>query len=189
MRRLALPVLAALLTGCVTIRSAQFPGKSYDQVFKATVAGMCTVSKSSGLFIVYKADPETGVINMVRRGFGHQKSELKVVSVANVPGFTIVMPGINPVPDMIIGAVQAELASKTGGAPAAAPSSTTSLDSTPGGTTKEAEDERKAGAVKKKKKVRRVVIEEEVDEPEAPAAGGTAKPAAPTAPAAEPAKK
>ena len=188
MRRLALPVLAALLGGCVTIRSAQFPGKSYDQVFKATVAGMCTVSKSSGMFIVYKADPETGVINMVRRGFGHQKSELKVVSVANVPGFTITMPGINPVPDMIIGAVQAELASKTEGTPAPAPSSTTSLDSTHGATAKDAENERKAGAVKKKK-VRRVVIEEEVDEPETPAAAGAAKPTTPATPTPEPAKR
>ena len=175
MRRLALPVLAALLGGCVTIRSAQFPGKSYDHVFKGTVAGLCNVSKTSGLFLVYKADPETGVINMVRRGFGHQKSELKVVSIGNVPGFTITMPGINPLPDMIIGAVQAELASKTGGVQSAEPSSTTSLDSTPG--------------TAKKKKIRRVVIEEEVDEPEAPAAVGAGKSAAPAAPATEPAKK
>lgn len=99
--------VAYLMTGCTTLRTATFPNKSYDFVFKSTVKGMCTQSD----LIVYEADKAQGNINVMTRGvFGGQIISVKVESPGSTsPKLTAFVAGVSPVPDRIIAAVTQEV--------------------------------------------------------------------------------
>ncbi|MEK7721922.1 MAG: hypothetical protein AAB359_05990 [Elusimicrobiota bacterium] len=51
---------AALLGGCVPMRTVTYPNHSYDTVFKSAVAGLCAEKK----LVVYEADKKNGVIKV-----------------------------------------------------------------------------------------------------------------------------
>ena len=157
-RSLAFATVAYLLTGCQTIRTATFPDKGYDMVYKNTIKGLCT---DPGL-IVYEADKEKGTINVMTAGlFGGQIINVTVASPGSEsPVVTAMCQGLSPFPDRMISAITQQVMNGK-------------------------ED---AGAKKKKKTRKVVVIEEDADESSTPSATKqeeNAKPAEPKA--AEPA--
>lgn len=64
LRLFALLPALALLGGCVTQRTATYPGRDYDAVFKGAVAGLCAQPN----LLVYGADKRTGIISVQGRG-------------------------------------------------------------------------------------------------------------------------
>ena len=94
--------VAYLMTGCTTIRTATFPDKEYDFIFKNSIRGLCT---DPGL-IVYEADKEKGTINVMVGGlFGGQIINV-TVSGTNVTAMT---QGISPFPDRMISAITTQV--------------------------------------------------------------------------------
>ena len=102
---LAAVACGVLLAGCTTVRTATFPGKSMDDVFKASIRGLCA---ESNRYIVYEADRQAGDIKVLTRGFwaGHQMLNVKLTDpTGNAPVVTVMFPGVSPLPDRIVLAV------------------------------------------------------------------------------------
>ena len=81
---------ATFLSGCASVappRTAAYPGRTYDEVFDATVAGLCGVKK----FVVHKADHDLGIVDFLILGMsgpfsGHMKFQAIVSRDGSVPG-------------------------------------------------------------------------------------------------------
>ena len=110
---LSLPLLAiAVLSGCITQKTAQFPGRDYDTVFKGAIKGLC---KDPDL-IVYKADKVNGEIRFQGRGLmiGAPDTAMTVANVAGTPQISMTLPGPNnPMVDQYIQAASAEIPAAT----------------------------------------------------------------------------
>ena len=108
---LLLPLLAvAAFSGCVTQRTAQFPGRDYDTVFKGAVKGLC---KDPDL-IVYQADKTSGEIRFQGRGLmiGAPDTAMMVANVGGAPQISMTLPGPNnPMVEQYIQAASAEIPS------------------------------------------------------------------------------
>src|SRR4051812_47459690 len=106
---LFLPLAAiAILSGCVTERTAQFPGRDYDTVFSGAVKGLC---KDSDL-LVYRADKATGEIRVQGRGLmiGAPDTGLLVRNIGGTPELSVTMQGPNnPFADQFIKAASSEI--------------------------------------------------------------------------------
>ena len=94
-----------VFSGCTTVRTQSFPGKSMDDVFKGGIRGLCAESNK---FIVYDADRQAGDIKILTRGFwsGHQMLSVSLTDpTGSAPTVTVMFPGVSPLPDRIVLAI------------------------------------------------------------------------------------
>ncbi|MBI4667622.1 MAG: hypothetical protein HY747_00305 [Elusimicrobia bacterium] len=109
-----LALLALSLGGCMTVRTAQFPGYDYDTVFKAAVAGACEQKK----LIVFESDKDKGIVNAQTHGVWGGALIPIVVSGkgTNSPQISITMGGANnPWPDRVISGIKQKVGEKPAG--------------------------------------------------------------------------
>lgn len=101
-RSILFVAVASVLAGCTTTRTATFPDKEYDFIYKNSIKGLCT---DPGL-IVYEADKAKGTINVMVGGlFGGQIINVTVAG-SNVTAFT---QGVSPYPDRMISAITTQV--------------------------------------------------------------------------------
>ncbi|HAF95058.1 MAG: hypothetical protein A2X34_09505 [Elusimicrobia bacterium GWC2_51_8] len=100
---------AAFLCGCVTSRTASYPNRKYDTVFKSAVSGLCSEKK----LLVYEADKAKGIIRVQGRGiFSMPPDTPVVIAGANggTPTASVTIQGMNnPWPDRMLGLISDNL--------------------------------------------------------------------------------
>ena len=100
---------AAFLSGCITSRSASYPNRKYDTVFKSAVSGLCSEKK----LLVYEADKAKGIIRVQGRGvFSMPPDTPVVIAGANggTPTASVTVQGMNnPWPDRMLGLISDNL--------------------------------------------------------------------------------